>query len=164
MNNNFHSVQSDYHQPSEQTTVDTMLSGMPSENTDQPSLFQKDLSHASNNMQCSHDFSFKENHIVPDARQRNLQSHQGYQYSFDRDLKDFDFSSNCNPASVQNGNCFKNYGDVEGSGLGIPADISSLNLMESSSANIGLNELSLEVTSFRQLQQVMEQVCWCSQH
>lgn len=158
MNNNFHSVQSDCHQPSEQNTVDTVRSGMQSENTDQPSLFQKDSSHASNRMQRSRDFPFTENHIVPDDMQGNVHSHQGYQYSFDSDLKDIDFSSNCNPASVQTGNWFKNYSDVEGVGLGIPADISSLNLQESSSANIGLNELSLEVTSFRQLQQVMEQM------
>ncbi|KAL8116657.1 hypothetical protein AgCh_022996 [Apium graveolens] len=157
-NNNFHSLQSDYHQPSEQTTVDTMLSGMQSENSDQPSLFQKDSSHASSQMQRSRDFSFKENHIVPDDRQRNLHSHQGYQYPFDSELKDFDFPSNCNPASVQNGNWFKNYGDVEGVGTEIPADISSLNLQEISSENIKLNELSLEATSFRQLQQVMEQM------
>lgn len=158
MNKDFHSVQSDYHQPSEQTTIDTMLSGMQSENTAQPSRLQKDSSHASNRMQRSRDFPFKENHIVPDDRQRNLHNHQGYQYSFDSDSKDIDYPSNGNPASVQTGNWFKNYSDGEGVGLGIPADLRSLNLQESSSENIGLNELSLEVTSFRQLQQVMEQM------
>ena len=157
LNNDFHYVQGDYPQPSEQTTVDTMLSGMQSKNTVQPSPFQKDSSHASNEIQRS----FQEKHIVPDVRRRNLQD---IQYSFDSNSKNIDSPLNFNQASVQTGHWFENHNDVEGVGSGIPADLSSLNLHESSSANIGLNELSLEVTSFRQLQQVMKQVCWYSQH
>lgn len=154
-------MQLDYHQPSEQTTVCPKLSGIKSENSIQTSLSQNESSHASNrvrSMKRSHDFSFDGTDMAHDEMREKLHRLQGFQPSFESNSKHVDLALTCNPASVQTGNDFETHSDIEGVSIGDPAELGPLNVQESSSTNSGLNEVSLEITGFRQLQQVMEQV------
>lgn len=128
---------SNHYIPSAQAAVSSTLSGTESENNGLKSVSPKDSSYASNQIQQpiegSHDQLFEE------------------------------AASICDPVSVQKnifpfGNEFQIQSDVEGVSIGIRAELGSSNVKESPSMNSGQTEISLEATSFRQLQQVVEQL------
>lgn len=58
----------------------------------------------------------------------------------------------------QSGVKVENNRDLEGVGMGIPAELGSSLIQECSSINSGLDEISEEAASFHQLQRVMEQL------
>lgn len=162
LSNNVSYVQSDYYQPSGQTTVSSTLSGIKSENNAQIAFSQKDSSHASNSMlpmEHSHNLSFVVTDIAPEEMRGKLCHQQGFQLSSDSNSKHVDLISFCNPVSEQKGKEFENHSDIEGVSVGVLADLGGpSDVQESCSIDSGLNEFSLEATSFRQLQQVMEQL------
>ncbi|KAK2982343.1 hypothetical protein RJ640_009040 [Escallonia rubra] len=162
-------VYSDYCHPSDQTTISPALSGIKSENTGLTSLSSKESSYASNQIQSlerSHDPSFDVTALTPNSKRGKLNHQQGLQSSFTSDTKHMNFvvpGSICDPVSVRTqvhhiGNEFGNQGDITGVSLGNAAELGCSNVEANSSMSSGLEEISLEATSFRQLQQVMEQL------
>lgn len=113
-------------------------------------------------MEHSHNLSFEVTDIAPEEMRGKLRHQQGFQPSFDSNSKHVDLASICNPVSEQKGKEFENHSDIEGVSIGVLADLGGpSDVQESCSIDSGLNEVSLEATSFRQLQQVMEQVLCC---
>lgn len=158
---NFPCIQSDSHQPSDQTTISPSLSGTRLENNTATSLSPKESSLSFEGLQdkdCSQDLSSMMIDVAPEEGRDNPGHYQGLQASFNSNAKNVDVASICNPFPVQASNEFENHNDVEGASSGIPAKAGPWYVQESSTVNSGFNEGSLEATSFRQLQQVMEQL------
>lgn len=157
-------IQSDCHQPSDQTTISPSLSGTRLQNNTATSLTQKESPLSSEGLQdkdCSQDLSSMMIDVAPKEGRDNPCHYQGLQTSFNSNAKNVDVASICNTFPVQASNEFENYSDVEGASSGIPAKAGPWYVQESPTLNSGFNEGSLEATSFRQLHQVMEQVKWC---
>lgn len=157
-------IQSDCHQPSDQTTISPSLSGTRLANNTAASLPQKQSSISIEGLQdndCSQDLSSMMIDVVPEEGRDKPCHYQGLQASFNSNAKNVDVASICIPFPVQESNEFENHNDVEGASSGIPAEAGPWYAQESPTVNSGFNEGSLEATSFHQLQQVMEQVEWC---
>ncbi|KAK1359266.1 hypothetical protein POM88_043740 [Heracleum sosnowskyi] len=155
-------IQSDCHQPSDQTTVSPSLSGTRSENNTATYLPQKESPLSFEGLQdkdCSQDLSSMVIDAAPEEGQDKPCHYQGFLASFNSNAGDVAVASICNTLPVQSSNEFGNHNDVEGASCGIPAGKAGpWYVQESPIANSGINEGSLEATSFRQLQQVMEQL------
>lgn len=154
-------IQSDCHQPSDQTTISPSLSGTSLENNTATSLPQKESSLSFEGLQdkdCSQDLSSMMIDVAPEEGRDNPCHYQELQASSNSNAKNVDVVSICNHFPVQASNEFENHNDVEGASSGIPTKAGPWYLQESPTVNPGFNEGSLEATSFRQLQQVVEQL------
>ncbi|XP_048228163.1 protein LNK1 isoform X2 [Ricinus communis] len=154
-----------YGHSSDQTSVCPSQSGIKSESNGLPSPSPKDSSFASNQLQSiesSHGPSLDTPAIINEKRER-LYLCQDLQAQYARNFKCANIAS---PTalydSVQNQNRQSDYevechSEIEEVSIRIPAELDS-NAQESSCMSSALDEISLEATSFRQLQQVMEQL------
>ncbi|XP_058191913.1 protein LNK1-like [Rhododendron vialii] len=151
-------VHLDYMHPTKQKPVSSMSNGLTS-----PS--PKGSSYASNRVQSmgsAHDRSFESPSMTADVKKEKLQCRQGFHSSFRSKTKDVDMTvqtASCDPISVPKQvhhlhNARENHNEVERS----PADLDSCNVQESSCRSSGLDDISLEASCFRQLQQVVEQL------
>lgn len=140
MQTHISNVHSDYSLQSYQTTINPAISGFTSENEAPTSLSPK----------ASHDSLLEANAYKLDDKRKKQSARKGFQQCFTRNsTKQVDSviqSSMYDPVSVQN--------EIQHCGN----QLQSPNLKESSSMNFRPEEISLEATSFSQLQQVMEQV------
>uniref|UniRef100_A0A5B6Z960 Protein LNK1 n=1 Tax=Davidia involucrata TaxID=16924 RepID=A0A5B6Z960_DAVIN len=161
-------MHSDYRYHSDQIPVSPTLSGIKSENNGLTSHSPKESSYASNqvqSMESSHDRSFEAPAITMDKKREKPHLRQGFQPSFTSNRKHVDLvvpAAICDPVSCRkqvhhSENKVEIYSEVEGVSMGIP-ELDSSNVQERSSMSSGLDEISLETTSFRQLQHVMEQL------
>ncbi|PQQ01075.1 protein LNK1 isoform X2 [Prunus yedoensis var. nudiflora] len=120
----------DYSHPSDQTSVCPTVSGTQSDNNVHPSPSLKETSYASNKVLSME--SSCETYCDPVSVQKKVQ---------------------------QSANETEGHSDVEGgASIGMQAEFDSSDLQESSCLSSVLDEISLEATSFRQLQQVTEQL------
>ncbi|KAA8536468.1 hypothetical protein F0562_028946 [Nyssa sinensis] len=161
-------MHSDYQHPSDQIPVSPTLSGIVSEKNGLTSLSPKESSYASNqvqSMESSRNHSFEAPAITMDEKSEKLHLRQGFQPSFQTNRERVDLvvpTAIFNPVSFrkqvhQSENNVENHSEV-GVCMGIAAELDSSNVQESSSMSSRLDEISLEATSFHQLQHVMEQL------
>lgn len=153
------------HHSSEQFPVSPTPSCVKSENNGHSPFSPKESSYASTikSMESCHDASFEASAINVDEKREKLYRRQGFQNSFTVSSKHKEVvQAACyDPISGQKQlNYSENEGhsDVEGVSVLIPTDMDSSNAQDSSCMSLMLDEISLEATSFRQLQNVMEQV------
>ncbi|KAG8639754.1 protein LNK1 isoform X2 [Manihot esculenta] len=156
----------DYGRSSNQTCVGPNQSGIGSESSGLPSPSPKESSFESNQVQSMdslHSPSLQAPAVSTKKRER-VHHNQDLQVPYARNFKCANVAS---PAafydSVQNQACQSGYeveshSEIEGVNIGIPAELDSSNAQESSCMSSVLDEISLEATSFRQLQRVMEQL------
>ncbi|TKY59511.1 hypothetical protein E2542_SST16600 [Spatholobus suberectus] len=153
----------DYSHTSNYTSLLPTLSGSRSEHDGHPSPSFKESSFASN-MESSH------GHNLEAVALKTKDERENFYLCHDAQLVSPSFKSEnmANPApfkgpgSAQNvGHQFENenegHSEVGGVSIGFSQEIDSSNVQESSSMSSALDETSLEATSFRQLQQVMDQ-------
>ncbi|KAK9287223.1 hypothetical protein L1049_015636 [Liquidambar formosana] len=101
-----------------------------------------------------------------DEKREKLYRQQGLQASFTRNSKCDDLvvqAAFCDSVSIQkkvhpSENEVEGHSEVEGVSIEIPAELDSSNVQESSCMSSVLDEISIEATSFCQLQHVMEQL------
>ncbi|KAJ6711443.1 PROTEIN LNK1 [Salix purpurea] len=151
----------DYSHSSDQILTCPTQSSVKSENTGYPSPSPKKSSHASNHVQSI------ERANGPDSEATAVTTNEngGNLYhcqepSSGRNLKPANMlvpAAFYGPVSVKKVACQSEY-DIEGIGTGIPAELDSSNAQGSSCMSSVLDGISLEATSFCQLQQVMEQL------
>lgn len=156
----------DYQHPSDQISVCPTPSGMRSENNSHLSPSPKDSSYASNqvrSMESSHCPSFEAPSVTTKGKRETYQR-KDLQAPFNRNTKHANMASPMaftNSLSIQKQSHESELeieDEVVGAHLGIPVELDSANAQESSCMSTVLDEVSLEATSFRQLQQVMEKV------
>uniref|UniRef100_A0A5B6ZCE4 Protein LNK1 n=1 Tax=Davidia involucrata TaxID=16924 RepID=A0A5B6ZCE4_DAVIN len=162
-------MHSEFHHSSDQFSVSPTLSSIKSENNGLMSLSPKESSYASNqgqSMESTHDHSFEVPAITVDEKKEKLHVRQGFQPSFTSSRKHVDLvvpAAICDPISIwkqvhHSENKIENRSEVGEVTMGIPAELDSSNVQESSSMRSRLDEISLESTSFCQLQHIMEQL------
>lgn len=153
---------------SDQISVCPTPSSTQSEKDGRPSSL-KESSYASNqlqSMESSHGPSTETPLATISENREKPNSCQGFQSSF---IMNFENAATTNPmvfcSTVSNQkqvqkseNQIGGRSDVEGASNEIPAEFDSSNLQESSCMSSVLDDISLEATSFLQLQQVMEKV------
>ncbi|GMY39015.1 protein LNK1 [Fagus crenata] len=156
----------DYRHPSNQISV--CPSGNKSENNGPPSPSPKESSYASNpvqSMESSHGQSLEVLVKTMNEKREKLHCCQDLQAPSTRKSKHVNLATPmafCLPVSAQkqaqhSENEVEAYSEV-GLTIGIPTEFDSSNVQESSCMSSVLDEISLEATSFRQLQQVTEQL------
>ncbi|KAK2665171.1 hypothetical protein Ddye_003745 [Dipteronia dyeriana] len=157
----------DYHHPLDRISVCPTPSGTKSENNSHLSSSPKESSYASNqvqSMESSHGPSFEAPSVTTNEKREKLYHCEDLQVPFTRNFKHANIASPmtfCNSPSIQKQRhqpeC--EIGDPNGGvSIGVPAELDSLNAQESSCMSTVLDEVSLEATSFRQLQQVIEKL------
>ncbi|KAK0589223.1 hypothetical protein LWI29_011222 [Acer saccharum] len=157
----------DYHHPSDQISVCPTPSGTKSENNSHLSPSPKESSYASNqvqSMESSHGPSFEAPSVTTNEKREKLYHCKDLQVPFTRNFKHANMASPmtfCNSPSIQKqhhqSEC--EIGDPNGGvSIGVPAELDSLNAQESSCMSTVLDEVSLEATSFHQLQRVTEKL------
>lgn len=153
---------------SDQISVCPTPSSTQSEKDGRPSSL-KESSYASNQLQSmegSHGPSTETPLATISENREKPNSCQGFQSSF---IMNFENAATTNPMvfcsmvsnqkQVQKSeNQIGGHSDVEGASNEIPAEFDSSNLQESSCMSSVLDDISLEATSFLQLQQVMEKL------
>lgn len=153
---------------SDQISVFPTPSSMQSEKDGRSSSL-KESSYASNqlqSMESSHGPSTETPLATTSENREKPNSCQGFQSSF---IMNFENAATTNPmvfgGTVSNQkqvqkseNQIGGHSDVEGASNEIPAEFDSSNLQESSCMSSVLDNISLEATSFLQLQQVMEKL------
>lgn len=159
---------SNYIHPSDQFPVSPTPSCVKSENNGHSPFSPKESSYASNiqSMESSHDASFETPAIKVDEKREKLYRKQGFQTSFaiSSKHKDLVVQAACyDPISVQkqlnhSENEVEGHSEVEGGSISIPMEMDSSNVQDNSCMSSMLEEISLEATSFRQLQNVTEQL------
>ncbi|KAF8404580.1 hypothetical protein HHK36_009467 [Tetracentron sinense] len=161
-------VHSEYNHPSDQIPVTPTLSSTKSKNKARLSLSLKASSYASDyaqNMERSPDPSAKEPAMTSDEKIENIHQRQEVQGTSTVDPQHVDLVVHAAFADQipvrkqlhQIQNKVSGHGGVEGMSKGLPAEVDSSNVQESSCVSSVLDEISLEA-SFRQLQFVMEQL------
>ncbi|KAH7575620.1 hypothetical protein JRO89_XS02G0165600 [Xanthoceras sorbifolium] len=159
----------DYHHPSDQISVCPTPSGTKSENNSHLSSSPKESSYASNqvqSMESSHGPSFEAPSETTNEKREKLYHCKDLQVPFTRNFKHANMPSPtafCSSLSTQKQRHqseldIEDPGEVGGDSIGVPAELESLNAQENSCMSTVLDEVSLEATSFRQLQQVMEKL------
>lgn len=158
----------------DQISVCPTPSATKSENNDHPSSSLKESSYASNQVQSMEGSQGSRGPVetpgvTTGQKSKKLYGFQDFRpkLSLSANLKVADKTSSMPFGSkdsvrkqvVQCENEVENQSDVEGVSIEIPADLDSSNIQESSCMSTALDKISLEATSFRQLQQVTEQVC-----
>ncbi|WOH04930.1 hypothetical protein DCAR_0624342 [Daucus carota subsp. sativus] len=157
---NISCIQSDCHRPSDQTTISPSLSETRLENNTATSLPPKGSSLSFEGLQdkdSSQDLSSMIIDVAPDGRD-NPSLNQGLPASFNSNAENIDVASICNPFPVQASIELEKHNDIEGASNGFPAKVGPWYVQDSPTVDAGFNEASLEATSFRQLQLVMEQL------
>ncbi|XP_028055845.1 protein LNK1-like isoform X2 [Camellia sinensis] len=150
-------VHLDYIHPSDQIPVCSTPSGINSKSNGLISLTPKESC-------CVSNCSFEAPVITVDGKRGKLQRQQGYHPPYTSNSKHVDLVvQTCDPISVpkqvhHSQNEIENHIEVKGVDIKVPADLDSSNVQESSCMSSGFGEISLEASSFRQLQQVMEQL------
>lgn len=162
----------DYSHPSDKISVCPTPPGIKSDNNSNMSPSPKESSYASNQVQSVESsrgppFTPFEAPSVTTNEKREKPSHcQGVQVPFTRNFKhenmvnamEFDNALPVQKQVHKTEQETKGHSDVEGVSIRVPAELDSFNAQESSCVSSVLDEISLEATSFRQLQQVMEKV------
>ncbi|KAL6964287.1 hypothetical protein U1Q18_035344 [Sarracenia purpurea var. burkii] len=159
----------DYTYPSNQVHFSGTRLCIKSESTDLTSLSPKKLSSASNRLQSiesCYDRSIEAPAVTVDHKREMLQGRQEFNSSCRSNPKHVVMvvqTASCDPVSVpkqghHSQNEFENHSEVEAVSTRIPADLDSSNVQESSCMSSGLDDISLEASSFRQLQKVVEQL------
>lgn len=155
----------DYSHTSNYSSILPTLSGSRSEHDGYPSPSFKESSYASN-MESSHGHPFEVAALNTNDKKEHLYlCHDAKLLS--RGFKSENMQSPMpfkSPGSAQKvGHQIENEneGHSEVGGVSISPEIESSNVQESSSMSSALAEISLEATSFRQLQQVLDQVLEC---
>ncbi|KAI3445725.1 hypothetical protein Pfo_002390, partial [Paulownia fortunei] len=154
---------------SDLTSVNPAPSAVKSETNDLTSPSPRDSSHASNqlqSMESSHDPPFPMTARAGSGRREKLHSHQGSRSSVYSSLKNASATVQAaigDPGLIgkqvhYSGDKSENHSDTEGVSLVIPAELGSSNMQESSTMSSGVDDISQEAASFRQLQLVMEQL------
>ncbi|XWS63159.1 hypothetical protein CRYUN_Cryun06bG0072300 [Craigia yunnanensis] len=167
LQNNIPYMHLSYSSPSDQISICPTLSSAKSENNGHSSL-KNESSYASNQVQSiesSRDPSFEAPAIITNKKRGKLYHQLDTQATLNRNVKHAKKESQmtyCDPVTVQKqaGQSEQDdgYSEVEGVSVGNPAELDSSNAQESICLNSVLDEVSLEATSFRQLQQVMEKL------
>lgn len=153
----------DYSHSSDQISTCPTQSSVKSENNSYPSPSPKESSHASNHVrsiESANGPDFEAPAITTNENEENLYHCQ--EPSSGMNLKPANMAGPAEfygPVSAKKVARQSEY-DIKGVGTGIPAELDSSNAQESSCMSSVLDGISLEATSFRQLQQVMEQVWW----
>ncbi|KAJ9141479.1 hypothetical protein P3X46_032016 [Hevea brasiliensis] len=156
----------DHGHSSNQTSVGPNQSGIKSESNGLPSPPPKESSFESNqvqSMESSHSPSLEAPAITTEKRERLYHS-QDLQVPYARSFKCANIASptafydSVQSQARQSGCEVEGHSEIEGGSMGIPAELDSANAQESSCMSSVLDEISLQATSFRQLQQVMEQL------
>ncbi|XAR53062.1 hypothetical protein NMG60_11021459 [Bertholletia excelsa] len=153
----------DYNYPSDQITNSTPLA-VKSESDGLTSFSPKESSYASNqalSMESSHCHSFENPVRTVDDKRGKLQHPHAFHSSYTNSLKHVDLivpSASCESKKADSQNEVENQTGIEGVSTRIPTDLDISNVQESSSMSSGVDEISLEESSFRQLQQVMEKL------
>lgn len=159
-----------YSHPSDQISVCPTPSGIKSENNGHMSPSPKESSNASNqvqSMESSHGPSFEAPSVTTNEKREKPFHCQDVQATLKRNFK---HANTANPMTFGNSLslqkrvhqselAIEGQSEVEGVSIGVPAELDSSNVHESSCMSSALDEISLEATSFRQLQQVMDKVC-----
>ncbi|KAE8660978.1 Dentin sialophosphoprotein-related, putative isoform 2 [Hibiscus syriacus] len=153
-----------YINSSDQVSICPTISSVKSENHGHSSS-KIELFHTSNQVQCmesSNGPSFEAPSIITSEKRGKLYCQQDTQIPLDRNAKHAKMGSElaiCDPINilnqVQQDECRS---EVEGVSVVNPAGLDSSNARESSCIISPLDEVSLEATSFCQLQQVMEKL------
>jgi hypothetical protein len=157
----------DYSHPSDQISVCPTPSGNKSENNGLTSPSPKEFSYTSNPVQAtesSYGPSFEV--LAETTNETSEKLCQDLQPPVTRKSKHVNMSTPmvfCHPVSAQKQVQHSEIdveaqSEVEGDSVGIPTDLDSSNVQESTCMSSVLDEISLQATNFRQLQQVMEQV------
>ncbi|GAB4853222.1 hypothetical protein Ancab_017410 [Ancistrocladus abbreviatus] len=152
---------SNYGHPSNQILASSTLTGNKYDNNSYPSRSQKVSFYASNHMQTverSYDISFQ---TPPATRVKKKGLYHHHELSSHPEHSDFIVQTACcDPASFQKNfeGETEGHSEVNGSGTGVQAELESSNLHESSCMSSVVEEVSLEASSFCQLQHVMEQL------
>ncbi|KAL0422372.1 UNVERIFIED_CONTAM: protein LNK1 [Sesamum latifolium] len=160
---------SDNTQLSDPTSVNPNISGVKSENNDLTSPSPRNSSNTSNqlpSMESSHDSPFQVTAPAGRGKREKLHSRQSSRSSGNSSLKNANVTVQAaigDPGSTGKqvhyyGDKVENHSDIEGVSFVIPAELGSSNIQESSTMSPGVNDVSLEAASFRQLQLVMEQL------
>lgn len=153
--------------PSDQISGFPTPSGNKFEKSGLTSASAKESSYASNpvhSMESSHGPSLEV--VVETTDEKRVKTCQDLQPPVSRKFKHLNMSTPMafrTPAStkkqLQNSEIqVEAQSQVDGASVGIPTELDSSNVQESSCMSSVLDEISLEATNFRQLQQVMEQV------
>ena len=158
---------SNYIHPSDQFPVSPTPSCVKSENNGRSPFSPKESSYASNiqSMESSHEASFEAPGVKVNEKREKLYKKQGLQTSFTISSRPKDLvvqAASYDPISVQkklnhSENEVEAHSEVGGS-ISIPTELDSSNVQDNSCMSSMLDEISFEATSFRQLQNVMEQV------
>lgn len=158
------SINSDYIHQSDQNSVYPVLSSLKTGNNGFTSVSSKES--YSSNQALSADSSrgppFQVTPFVPNEKGESIHHQQVFLSPFSREPENMDMRVQvplCDPLSIEknaqhSGTKFEVHGDSEG----VPGEVGSSTVHESSSVSSVLDEISLEAASFRQLQHVMEQV------
>ncbi|KAJ7968184.1 Protein LNK1 isoform X2 [Quillaja saponaria] len=142
----------DYSHASDHVSVCPTLSGAISENNSHLSP-PKESSYASN-IDSSLGCPLEASSVTNNEKKENVYSLHDAQV-----LNSFKNGNMASPMQVyQSENEVGCYSEVGGLSLVFPQELNSSNMKESSSLSYALNEISLEATSFRQLQQVTDQL------
>ncbi|XP_031392039.1 protein LNK1 isoform X3 [Punica granatum] len=151
-----------YHQPVGQISDYTTLSSIKCENNGQPSPSPKESSYASNQVQSPHGSSFEAPTAKNDKRV-NLHSHQNFPADNLNHLDGTSPTAISDPVAVlkrvhQTENDIDGHSEVDGISIGVTKELDPSFAQDNSCVSSMLDEISLEATSFRQLQQVTEQL------
>lgn len=158
----------DYSHPSDQISVCPTPSGTKYENNIHTSPLPKESSYASNqvqSMESSHGLSFETPSVTTNDKREKLYHCQDIQAPVTRNFKHANIAGPvefCSAVSVQkqvqSELGIKGNSEVDGVSIRVPTVLVSSNGQESSCMSSVLDEISLEATSFCQLQQVMDKV------
>lgn len=159
----------DYSHPSDKISVCPTPPGIKSDNNSNMSPSPKESSYASNQVQSvesSHGPPFEAPSVTTNEKREKPSHCQGVQVPFTRNFKhenmvnamEFDNALPVQKQVHKTEQETEGHSDVEGVSIRVPAELDSFNAQESSCMSSVLDEISLEATSFRQLQQVMEKL------
>ncbi|TYJ40519.1 hypothetical protein E1A91_A04G146100v1 [Gossypium mustelinum] len=151
----------------DQVSICPTVSSAKSENNGQSSS-KNESSYASNqvhSIESSHGPLFEASAIITNEKRGKLHCQQDTQIPHNRNVKQAKTDTRmafCDPVTIQKQVCMseqdEGHSEVEGVSVGNPAELDSSNVRESSCVVSPFDEVSLEATSFRQLQQVMEKL------
>ncbi|KAH1040293.1 hypothetical protein J1N35_042036 [Gossypium stocksii] len=116
-------------------------------------------------IESSHGPLFEAPAIITNEKRGKLHRQQDTQIPLNRNVKQAKTDTRmafCDPVTIQKQVCQseqdEGHSEVEGISVGNPAELDSSNVRESSCVVSPFDEVSLEATSFQQLQQVMEKL------
>ncbi|TYG74510.1 hypothetical protein ES288_D04G188300v1 [Gossypium darwinii] len=151
----------------DQVSICPTVSSAKSENNGQSSS-KNESSYASNkvhSIDSSHGPLFEAPAIITNEKRGKPHRRQDTEIPLNRNVKQAKIDTRmafCDPVTIQKQVCQseqdEGHSEVEGVSVGNPAELDSSNVRESSCVVSPFDEVSLEATSFRRLQQVMEKL------